>query len=120
MRNGRLRNLREDESEEEGEAEMARKTNLAPVLNEPYPVTRHFRVLLQEVAEEGEKLAAAARIIERFDPRTEEYYDAMATVYVSMTALETKVPALRKCLRELEKCGMTERSSGWTVHTMWR
>jgi hypothetical protein len=81
---------------------MAKKTNLAPVLNDPYPVTRRFRVLLQEIAEESEKLAAANRIIERFGPTTEEYYDAMATVFVAVTALETKIPALRKALRELE------------------
>jgi hypothetical protein len=55
---------------------MAGKTNLAPALNEPHPVTEHFRVFLQEAAEEGEKLAAASRIIEKFDPTTEAFYDA--------------------------------------------
>jgi len=82
---------------------MARKTHLAPALTEPHPVTSTFRVLLQEVAEEGEKLAAASRLIETFDPRTEEFYDAMATVYVSVTALEAKVPGLREAMDEIDE-----------------
>lgn len=81
---------------------MRKRASLAPAVNEPHPVTRTFRILLQEVAEEGEKLAVASRIIEQFDPTTEEFYDAMAEVYVSVTALETKVPALRETMNEID------------------
>ena len=91
---------------------MIGKKKLAPVLNEPYPVTRHFRVLLQEVAEEAEKLAAASRVVDQFDPSTEDYYDAMATIHVAVTALETKLPALRKTLKELERLWPKERWYG--------
>jgi hypothetical protein len=82
---------------------MATKKEHVPVLSEPHPVTRRFRVLLEEVAEEGVRLASAAHVIEHFDPSAEEFYDAMATVDVAVLALETKIPALRKALKELEK-----------------
>ena len=89
---------------------MAKK-KLSPAPNDPHPMTRHCRVFLEEVANEGIKLAAASHTIEHFDPTSEEFYDAMATVDVAVLTLETKLPALRKALKELDRMWPKEKAA---------